>query len=350
MTWRPTPAEERAMALRGRARGWARAGWITAEERRQFEADGKAAWKVFPALGRIAIFFLTFNAASTTRILLGLQPSLAKLAVGVAIIALAELLIVRSRFFRTGIEEGIWCAGLLVLLFDLFALAQSSLLFAAWFGLAAGIAALLLSFRLLHTLLFLLSIVILGFWTGDYFESVAVVGWALVPIGVAALAIHLRPAERPFHANASGWLAALAPAAAWALVRDASLAGAWAVAIGCAALWIAAGIRWRSRFALAGGALAAAAFVFELLDSQPLAIEFRMILGGAFGLALALFLLRWLREPRGGFTSQALDTDAEPRLFELAATVALAPPAAARHEGLGAGVGKFGGGGASGEY
>ncbi|HEY0591098.1 MAG TPA: hypothetical protein VGF40_04990 [Thermoanaerobaculia bacterium] len=351
MRWIPTPAEERALALRGRARRWLRAGWITAEERRRIDDEGAGSWKVFPALGRLAIFFLTFNAASMARFLIGIRPSLAHVAVGLAMIALAELLIVRGRFFRTGIEEGIWCAGLSALLFDVFALAESSMLFAAWFALAAGIAALLLSFRLLHTLLFLVALAILAFWASDFFASTSLVGWMLVAAGAGALAIHLMPARRPFRASASGWLALLAPVAAWALVRDTSLSGAWGIAAGCAAAWIAAGIRWRSRFALAGGALAGAAFGFELLESQPLAVEWKLILGGIAGLALALALLRWLREPRGGFTSQALDSDAEPRLFELAAVAAIAPATAApREEGLSPGEGKFGGGGASGEY
>ena len=168
------------MVLRGRARRWMRAGWITEAERKSIETTDAGAWKVFSLLPRIGLFILLFNAASTSRILFGMQPSLGNIVIGLAIIALAEGLIVKARFFRTGIEEGIWCAGLLLLLFDAFAAWESSLLFAAWFAFAAGVAAILLSLRLLHTVIFLVGVALLIFWTADFFESPAVGGWALL--------------------------------------------------------------------------------------------------------------------------------------------------------------------------
>ncbi|HSN68500.1 MAG TPA: hypothetical protein VLV48_04610, partial [Thermoanaerobaculia bacterium] len=317
MRWIPTPAEERAMALRGRARSWMRAGWITDAERKSVETAAAGDWKVFTLLPRIGLFILLFNAASASRIFFGMQPRLGNVVVGLAIIALAEALIVKARFFRTGVEEGIWCAGLLLLLFDAFAMWESSMLFAAWFAFAAGVATILLSLRLLHTILFLLGVAFLVFWASDFYDSPTVGGWLLVAAGLLALAVHLRPAERPFRASASGWLALLAPAAAWALMREESVAIGNGIALGGAIVWLGLGTRHRSRFAIAGGALAVMAFGYQLLESASWPVEWKLIAGGAALFAIAVGLERALRTPRGGFTSRALDADAEPALFEL---------------------------------
>ncbi|HEU5161796.1 MAG TPA: hypothetical protein VFV54_01500 [Thermoanaerobaculia bacterium] len=349
MRWIPTPAEERAMALRTRARGWMRAGWITEAERKSVETTAAGDWKVFSLLPRIGLFILLFNATSTSRIFFGMQPNPGTVLVGLAIIGLAEVLIVKARFFRTGIEEGIWCAGLLLLLFDAFAIWESSMLFAAWFGFAAGIATILLSLRLLHTLLFLAGVAFLVFWAGDFFDTPAVGGWLLFAAGLVALAVHLRPAARPFRASASGWLALVAPAVAWALLREDSVGVGNGIALGSAILWLGLGTRHRSRFAIAGGALAVMAFGYQLLESARWAVEWKLILGGAAVFGLAVALERWLRTPRGGFTSRALDSDAEPALFEMAAVAALAP-AAAQREGFESEGGKFGGAGSSGDW
>lgn len=349
MTWRPTAAEERALALRGRARRWMRAGWISDVERRTVEAERASAWKAFALLPRIGIFILAFNAASASRILLGFQPALWKIGLGLALIALAEALIQNGRFFRTGLEEGVWAAGLLLLLFDAFALGESSLLFEVWFPFACGIATLLLALRLLHTFFFLCGIAMLTFWAAEQWSPVAA-GWILAAAGSVALAVHLRPAERPFQASASGWVALLAPVAAWALVREESLGVGTGIALGCAFLWIGLGVRHRSRFALAGGTLAALAFGYQVLEPGRWPVEWKLIAGGGALLAVAFALERHLRAPREGFTSQALDVDAEPALLEMAAVAAVAPATGSRDEGFAGEGGRYGGGGASGEY
>lgn len=337
------------MVLRGRARRWMRAGWITEAEKKGVETTETGSWKVFSLLPRLGLFILLFNAASTSRIFFGMQPALGNIVIGLAIIALAEVLIVKARFFRTGIEEGIWCAGLLLLLFDAFSLGESSMLFAAWFAFAAGVATILLSFRLLHTVLFLLGVALLLFWTADFFESPAAAGWTLFAAGLLALAIHVRPPERPFRASASGWLALVAPAVAWALVREESLGAGTGIALGGAMAWLGLGIRHRSRFAMAGGALAVMAFGYQLIESASWPVEWKLIAGGTVVFAIAVAVERWLRTPRGGFTSRALDADAEPALFEMAAVAALAPAAGQRGELEGEG-GRFGGAGSSGDW
>jgi hypothetical protein len=351
MRFIPSATEERQLAMRGRARRWRRAGLIDDGARRRLEADSAIEWKTFPFFPRAGLFLLTFLAGGAARFFMEtITRSAVTILVGIVLIAAAEHLIARKQFFRTGIEEGLWCAGLLILIVDGFRLAAPALALAVWFGFAVGIAAILLSLRLLHTLVFLAGITILVTWAAGFFDSPAVAGWALLAAGGIALAAHLPDAARPFRASATGWLALGAPIAAWALVREASLAGALAIAIGAAVVWIAAGIRWRSRFALAGGALAAGAFGFELLEPRAWSIEWKLIAGGLAAFFVAVAIERWLRAPRRGFTSQAIEGDAEPRLFEMAAVAAVAPTAAAPRDGLAAGEGKFGGGGASGEY
>ncbi len=352
MRFRPTAGEERLLALRDRARRWKRAGWIAEAELPALDAATATPWKAFPLLPRAGLFLLAVVGAVAARFFFEMMlPSHFELAIGVALIAAAELLIARMGSFRTGIEEGLWVAGTAILLFDAFRLAASALWVVAWYQAIFGVVLLLVAIRLLHTLLFLVSVAFLMTWTGEFFSSQPIAAWTLLAAGLAALAVHLLPAERPFRASASGWLALGAPAVAWALIRESSLPAAYAIALGCAAVWIAAGIRRRSRFALAGGALAAMAFGYELLEPRAWPVEWKLVAGGVAIFAVAVAIERWLRSPRGGFTSIALDSDAEPRLFEMVAVAAVAPAGAARsEEGLEGEGGRFGGGGASGEY
>lgn len=353
MRFYPTAAEERLMTLRGRARRWRRAGWIDEAERRAVEEACVTPWKSFPFLPRAGLFLLTFLVGAAATFLADATAStVGPLVAGAALVAIAEHLIARMGFFRTGIEEGLWCIGLIAIILQAFELGESALLLAVWLPFVAAVACLALSIRLLHTLLFLAGAALLVWWTADFFDSRALAAAAvLLAAGTLALAIHLRPAERPFRASASGWLALGAPAIAWAMLRENHLVAAYAVASGAAAAWLAAGVRWRSRFALAGGALAAAAFGYELIEPRVWLVEWKILAGGLAAFAIAIAIERFLRTPRGGFTSEALDSDAEPRLFEMAAVAAVAPPgAAARAEGLGGDGGKFGGGGATGEY
>lgn len=350
MRWLPTAAEERLLELRSRSRRWKRAGWIDEGERQGVEAATATPWKVFSLLPRIGLFLLSSLAAVATRFFFENQmDSDWYIVIGIALVAAAELLIARRGFFRTGIEEGLWCAGLLVILFDGFRLAGSAMSIFVWVGFAAGLAFFLLSFRLVHTLLLLAAIAILVNWMAGFYASPAIAGWALLSAGAIALAIHLGEAERPFREHASGWLALGAPAVAWALVRGESPPAAYAIALGCAAIWILAGVRRRARFALAGGALAAMAFGYEMLEPRPWAIEWKLIAGGTGAFAAAVAIERWLRTPRRGVTSLAMDADAEPALLEMVAVAAIAPAATSGGKFDGEG-GKFGGGGASGEY
>ena len=77
-----------------------------------------------------------------------------------------------------------------------------------------------------------------------------------------------------------------------------------------------------------------------------------LVVGGGALLAIAALLERWLRTPRGGITSQPADGPGGPGvLLESAGAAVLLGPAAAPADSSQAGQGgRFGGGGASGQY
>lgn len=117
-------------------------------------------------------------------------------------------------------------------------------------------------------------------------------------------------------------------------------------------LYIIIGLRGRSRPALHVGMVTAAATIFTYRHYHPLLpLAEAMTLAGLLLIGAAWGLIHYLKEPKGGITSEALGAGAT-GLELLAVTQAfgargVVPPA---HDGTSFGGGSFGGGGAGGDF
>jgi hypothetical protein len=197
---------------------------------------------------------------------------------------------------------------------------------------------------------------------------------AALPLLATALAGEVSPRLAPSHRRGAVGVQAVAVAALYAAVHlggwDARLFERMDVqpyalrplfVIATAVLpllLIGAGIRMRRRALLAFGVLTLVASLITVrfyVHVAPLWVV--LLLSGIAAAALALLLERWLRQgperQRGGFTADPLfDDERRLRAAEIAVAAAQTGPAAKRPAApeFEAGGGKFGGGGATGEY
>jgi hypothetical protein len=345
MSAMPSVAEEQRIELAERVGGWERAGVISPADRAALVAWAATPWRVYKLPLRIGLFLLTWFAASSVAGLFFLAlEEIGALVIGVTAIALAEWLIRGKRFFRTGVEEGLWIIGVFMILFQLgrFGLDDEKILIAI-----TAIAILLAGVRLLNVPIAMVGIAVGVIWFGVIAEGTLPAAIALGVIGGGAAALHLRPAERPFWSSLTGWTAALAPPLVWAilLLDHKPEAVIWASVATVA--WLAAGIAFRSRALLAGGWLSLLALGYDLAERTRLLPEAKLVIGGGLLFLVAIALEKWLRTPRGGFTSIPLDDESLDGALQLVGVAAIAP--GPLPEGREAG-GRFGGAGASGEY
>jgi len=117
MPW-PTAEEERADAMRDAARGWAREGFITAEDRQSIDNLFASSWRSSSRLAAVVFFFLTLLAMGGVFGLFALGGSAAGagFVTGLGFLAAAELLIRVQRLAGYGIESALWIGGLFALL------------------------------------------------------------------------------------------------------------------------------------------------------------------------------------------------------------------------------------------
>jgi hypothetical protein len=369
--WRPTPAEERWLAVA------AELGDAAPREALSMRSGG---WRVTGFLARSALFVLGFVAAALLVGILRDGGEVVLLISGLIAIVAAEWLTVTRRLYASGIEEGFSVAGYLLvgawiatLLEPRFTVAGASvtvlLLIVA--GGAAGL-------RRLNPFVTTCAAIAFVSWIGTTAAARAIdgaIGGGLTVLFVggamaaSALVLGAREYRRPSHDRMLDWLVATLPAAAYAqyarwsafdptrlAVDDGTgrpVAIVLLLALGAAMLWT--GLRRRRHAPLWGFLGCVAGLTVELHGAVVLATETWLILCGLVALAAGVALDRYLRAPRNGFTSAPLTTREGPLdLLQIAGAALLAkragpetPPAESSFEG---GGGKFGGGGASGSY
>ena len=369
--WRPTPAEERWLAV---------AAELGDAVPRETLAERSGGWRSTGLLARSALFVLGFVAAALLVGILRGGGEVVLLVAGLIAIVAAEWLTAAKRLYASGIEEGLGVAGYLLvgawiatLLEPRFTVAGASvtvlLLIVA--GGAAGL-------RRLNPFVTTCTAIALVSWIGTTVAARAIdgaIGGGLTvlivggAIAAAALALGTREFRRPSHDRMLDWLVATVPVAAWSQYARWSALDATQVvtsdgtgrpvaivlllALGAAMLW--SGLRRRRQAPLWGFLGCVAGLAVELHGALPLANETWLILCGLVALVAGVALERYLREPRNGLTSAPLTTREGPLdLLQIAGTALLAkragpeaPTAESTFEG---GGGRFGGGGASGSY
>jgi len=342
---RPTPDQERQLALMARARGWKRARLIDADQTRQIESHLTSTWKHGSRLSRVAFFLLSSLAVGS---LYGIQ-SLADLELrgwitAAFAVGVAEILISIRRFMHTGVEEGLYLTGLFCPIFpDLAAHNEQVLLLLSFASIAAGL-------RVLNAWFVVLGIAFGLVYVGAEFDPIHC-GLAASLAGVIALCALPFPFQRPFHTKWLTGTALLTPLVVWGALR---IDVETSLLYGLAALMIAASIvtmMFRLHAALLSAILSASLLTFELVRQVDGRVETKLMLCGTMLFAIAVMIERWLRTPRGKFTSQKL-IEPDLRVLDAAAIYSAAGLAAPDGESSQRQEddGGFGGAGASGKY
>jgi hypothetical protein len=369
--WRPSPDEERWLEVAAR---------LGVAVPRDAVAGRTGGWRSTGPLARVALFVLGIIAAALTFGILGFGEEIMLLVAGLLAACSAEWLKVSKRLHASGIEEGLCVAGFLMVAAWFTTLMEPSLNFAE--GKAATLvliaAAGAAGLRLLNPVVTTCAVLALVSWVDSTtlarsLDQAIGGGVTAVTFGCVlatlALALGAREYRRPSHDRMLDWLVATLPVAAYVQHatwdRDLVISspggpgtGRLATTVLLLALGAAlliTGVRRRQHAPLLGFMGCVACLAVELRLATTLATETWLILYGVAALVAGLALDRYLRQPRNGVTSQALEDREGPLdLLQTAGAAVLAQratPAIPRVEpGVTPGEGRFGGGGASGGY
>ena len=349
MILRPTPPEERWLTLARRL--GRRPGDVPFSEH-------VGGWRTANLPSRCMFFFLGLVAAVMTWVISAqLAPHGALLAGGLVAIATAEWLILARRHFWSGIEEAFEVAGLTML-----ALARLS--HSSWESesVAAGFvcaAFAIAGLRLLNPLFATLAVLALVLALD---APPAGAGLVCYGIGVAALTAGRHGFRRPSHDRMLDWLVVVMPVAGylWSAGRHVATdylhagSSAWLVPI-CplvfAAIALATGLRRRAHAPIVAFMLCVACTAYELRRLTGFALETRLIVWGCVLLLASSLLERYLREARGGITSRRLRDEGDyAGILNIAGATVLTPSPPRAEPSFGGAGGRFGGGGATGQY
>ena len=322
------------MGSRERTQGWVRPKTIT----------------------RCALFVLGIVGAALTVAVFGfIHIPGSEWVAGLVLVAAAEGLVVRRRFFGAGIEEALEICGLLMLVFQTQSHASDPS--GVRMSLLAAAALAIAGFRFLNPFFITLSVAALS-WAINHWLGAVLAG--IFCFAAAALALWAGGVEfrRPSHDRMLDWLAVIMPLSGYLWLAEGSAAPflpahapAWLLAtFGGAALIV--GIRRRTHAPLIAFMVCTVCMAYELRNLTGLSPEARLILWGSAAFLLTLGLSRYLRTPRGGISSnREADDDELSDLAQLAGAGALAPQSVPHGQAVfKGGGGAGGGGGASGTY
>jgi hypothetical protein len=346
---RPTPSEERWLTLARRFRHVARVAAFP---------EHTGGWRTANLLSRCALFVLGLIAAGMIGVIAGqLGPTGALVTAALVSIAIAEWLILARRHFWSGIEEALEVAGFTMLAFEWWRHTAWSASAGERFACAALAIAGLRLLNPLFTTMAVLALV-LALNAPDLAAGLVCYGIAL-----AALIAGGYRFRRPSHDLMLDWLVIVMPvagylwSASWNAATDYLQAGAsaWLVPISPLAfggIALATGLRRRAHAPIVAFMLCMACSAYEFRRLTGLSLEARLMLWGCVLLCASIALERYLRVARGGITSrQVRDEGDSAGVLGMAGSAVLTPQSAPQpapsFEG---GGGRFGGGGASGEF
>jgi len=368
--WRPSPAEERWLEV---------ASELGAAVPPAAMAERTGGWRSTGPLARVALFVLGFVAAALLLAILGFDDYVTLLVAGLIAALAAEWLTVARRLHASGIEEGLCLAGYLLIGAWITTLIEprSDAVGETLDTLVLIAAAAAAGLRRLNPLVTTGAVIAFVYWVGSTataraLDQVIGAGVTAVAFGCAlaavALALGAREYRRPSHDRMLDWLVATLPVAAYAqhasrgydvaTLLPGTGTGRLATTVLLLALGVAllvAGLRRRRHAPFLGFMGCVACLAVELRLATTLATETWLILYGLAALIAGVALDRYLRQPRSGLTSAALTHREGPLdLLQTAGAAVLAQRAAPQPQPaestFTAGGGRFGGGGASGQY
>lgn len=260
------------------------------------------------------------------------------IAAGVIAIAVAELLILKARWWWTGVEEALWIGGAYSLISELPSRGTPESLLV----LAAGAA--IPGARVRNPLFGALAA---GF-VANYFEERFDLG-VLAALAIALLAAFglLRTWQRPSNEHLCVAVAAILPLVGYAQAdaewRSATIA--LYLAFGLVSLFLA--VRYRHHALFLCGAIGIGIASVEFARTLGVALEAKLAIGGAILLAGSWLVSRALRDRTTGIVTTPSKLTPFDDELEIAATVALPR---ADFDQKSTGGGEFGGAGATGKY
>lgn len=332
MSW-PSVAEERAVALK----------------KLGLPAD-TGGWKRYRLHVQIAFFVLTLIGVSAFSVFLAVDPHVGSAINAILVIAFAEYLIRKQRFFATGVETALWLAGVT---FILIALPHSG---ATEGILVVGTLVAIAGARLLNPLLGgLAAISVIVYAAAKNATPLQCVLIAVV-ITLGAGAAQLVEWQRQSVERLFQTIAILAPLAGVIAAEFGSGVDHGAIAVVsiiAAAILLALGIAVRARALLLAGALNAAIAVYEASYLSHASLQTKLISSGAVALLIAIAASRILRKKTSGFVTTESSLTGYDEVMQIAGAIHTSPNAPAEQPtagGFQSGGGNFGGGGASADY
>jgi hypothetical protein len=318
--------------------------WPTPEEERAMT------WRRMSLIVQIVFFVLTIVAITAVYAFCELLHLPKGWIVALSSIAIAEVLIRRAHFWRTGVESALWLGGLYAYIFSLpksgkpeaILVLAAAAAFAGWRvrnaligGLASSMVVAYLAARGWNwtAILFALALALIALagltreWKRPSTEMLWKVLAVVMPI-VGYIAMVMREPRR--------------------FVTDGRVV---ATLFAVAAVFMIVGIRWRLRVALVAAIVCVAITIVEAHDYVPVSIEAELIVIGVMALAVAAAILRALRDKQHGFVLGV------PKRSDLQDVLSVAPTLLSVHAAEGGsapphagGGGEFGGAGASGNF
>lgn len=307
-------------------------------------------WKRYRLHIQIAFFILSLIGISAFSVFSVVNRTLGSTINAILVIALAEFLIQKQRFFATGVETALWLAGIV---FVLIAMPSSGKAEGILFvGAIVGVA----GARLLNPFigaLAAMSIIIYAAVKNATPVQCALLGTVIALAAAAAQLVEWQrqSVERLFQTIAI--FAALAGAVA---LEFGSSPDRWTIAviyIITAAILLALGIALRARALLLAGGLHAAIAAYEASTLSNAPVEAKLIAGGVVVLAIAIIVSRVLRKKTSGFVTTESSLTGYDEVMQIAGAIHANPNAPAEPAtggGFEGGGGGFGGGGASAGY
>lgn len=279
-----------------------------------------------------------------------------------AAIGVAELLI-RNRFFRTGIESGLWICGTFAFIFGLPSSGkiEALLVFAA--------AAALSGWRMRNTFFGVLAaILVIAYvafkWDPDPLPAMAVASVVTIAATIALQRVWQRPSTERLFAGlvltmpVAGYLASVGQSA---FRSEPAMNVPLAVILGATAIvLLACGVLWRIRVLLVSAVLSIACAAVELRNLVHFSNEAKLIAAGLLVAAIAAALGRALRKATHGFVVTPVQSSGYEEAMQIGGIITVAPhgsaPAPHQHTGpdladsSGPTDKSFGGGGAGAGY
>jgi hypothetical protein len=348
MTWPtgPSIAEERAEAVRALVRSQPATAW---------KHYGLLLRTVFTVLAAIAVL-AAFGFFSIIQLPAGIVT--AAVAIGVA-----EWLISRHHFFRTGVESSLWLCGTFAFIFGLPSQGkiEAILVFAA--------AAALSGWRTRNEFFGVLAAILVVAYVAAKWQHTPILSMSIAALIAISSAFALRRVwQRPSTEHLFAGLTLAMPVAGYVstislrlfettFVTNLQVAAVLGIT---AAILFAAGIGWRDRVLLISGTLSIACAAIELRQLFDYPAEAKFIAAGIVVIAIAVTLERALRGKTRGFVVTAVAKNPYDEAMQIGGILAVAPhgsaPAEHAHTGpvladsASATDKSFGGAGAGGGY